>query len=398
VNKSLEDLQALRDVLIKNVSREAGKALKTLLEEKHIYQQVAIDVKGLIAAWVAKVKPLGVMEDEDEFDNEHFSLSDRQLARVERGVPVEVPVLTLIVENPKLFCSPCGEREVFRPVWYRDVLNELRTSVPFRATQDANDAVDGLQLFYLTFQCQRCLGKPEGFVVRRAAEYAVSVGIDLREVHEVAPEMFSWLGIRVVRSQEEHLFMHDGHLGFGHVGSEELIAALKAAVGETRKDAPLLRSTETGAIISVLDAFVGAVRENPSLWDGVLPNSPAKRVQIRIEYPRDDSHFVVDTTAGPVRVLYIDFDGELSLRELEAPISRVTEYRHVGKDQTVAQTAGFTMPMPIHGQRVALELHHLSGTGALHMSIRHLGKATRDDRHPPPGTPAEPSSGGGKLT
>jgi hypothetical protein len=39
VNKSLDELQRLREETIRSISREAGKALKTLLEEKHIYQQ-----------------------------------------------------------------------------------------------------------------------------------------------------------------------------------------------------------------------------------------------------------------------------------------------------------------------------------------------------------------------
>jgi hypothetical protein len=34
VNKSLEELQMMREELIKSISREAGKKLKTLLEEK----------------------------------------------------------------------------------------------------------------------------------------------------------------------------------------------------------------------------------------------------------------------------------------------------------------------------------------------------------------------------
>lgn len=50
VNKSLGELQALREALTRSISREAGAKLKALLEEEHIYHQVAIDVKGLISA------------------------------------------------------------------------------------------------------------------------------------------------------------------------------------------------------------------------------------------------------------------------------------------------------------------------------------------------------------
>jgi hypothetical protein len=167
VNKSLEELQMMREELIKSIGREAGKKLKMLLKEKHIYQQVVIDAKTLVSAWVANVKSHGVIAEEGEFDKDYFSLGDRQVEFAQRGVSQATPSLTLIIENPKLFCTTCGEREVFRPVWYQDVVNELRKPRAFSSAQDAKVTLDGFQLFYLTFQCQRCLGKPEGFIVRR---------------------------------------------------------------------------------------------------------------------------------------------------------------------------------------------------------------------------------------
>ena len=47
MNKTLGELQALREELIRNISREAGNKLKLLLEQKHIYQHVIIDGKSL---------------------------------------------------------------------------------------------------------------------------------------------------------------------------------------------------------------------------------------------------------------------------------------------------------------------------------------------------------------
>jgi hypothetical protein len=81
VNKSLEELQMLREELIKSISREAGKKLKMLLEEKHIYQQVVIDGKALVSAWAAKVKSHGVITEEGEFDKDYFG-SAREFVEV----------------------------------------------------------------------------------------------------------------------------------------------------------------------------------------------------------------------------------------------------------------------------------------------------------------------------
>src|SRR5258708_345545 len=114
MNKTLEELQVLREELIKSIGREAGKKLKMLLEEKHIYQNVVIDAKSLISSWASEARAAssGIMIDESEFDNEHFVLATNQMSLLERGGPAQgSPVLTLILENPKLFCSKCGTSE-----------------------------------------------------------------------------------------------------------------------------------------------------------------------------------------------------------------------------------------------------------------------------------------------
>jgi len=82
----------MREELIKGISREAGNKLKMLLEEKHIYQQVVIDAKTLVTAWVANVKSHGVIAEEGEFDKDYFSLGDRQVEFAQRGVSQATPV------------------------------------------------------------------------------------------------------------------------------------------------------------------------------------------------------------------------------------------------------------------------------------------------------------------
>ncbi len=92
---------------------------------------------------------------------------------------------------------------------------------------------------------------------------------------------------------------------------------------------------------SPLDAFVDAVNHNPFCRADVIPNGPAKPLKIRVEYPDEKSHLVVETPLGSVRIIEIDFDGELSIIETKVPRSPVAEYRTVGQNEAVAQTAAF---------------------------------------------------------
>jgi len=118
---------------IKLFSKLASDQLKALLETKHLYQRVAIDPSGEIDPITA-----GVVEGEresfekfaEDLSQERFAFSEGPLFAVSRNPsagPIEV--LCLTVSNIKLFCGSCKARELFAPLWFRDLHNELRKPV-----------------------------------------------------------------------------------------------------------------------------------------------------------------------------------------------------------------------------------------------------------------------------
>ena len=148
---------------------EASAALKTLLEDKHLYQRVAFSPDNQVARnFHAKFKGVSIYEAEfvSDFVTSKFLLSTSYLY----SEPGHRLVLCLIVTNVKLFCSNCGTREAFRPVWFSDITDSLKTVAGkndgFKSSFDIafNET---FQLFILVFQCQRCEGLPETFLVKR---------------------------------------------------------------------------------------------------------------------------------------------------------------------------------------------------------------------------------------
>jgi hypothetical protein len=135
---------------------EASKELKNLLETKHLYQHVTINagqilkqqiesedrpnLKAILTRWAAQDLP-----------KMRFVLYGQQVPNA----------LTLIPPNASLFCRHCDRREAFASIWTAD----LPSPVPHGGRQIA--LPDGFQIFSLVYQCQRCFGKPEGFLVRR---------------------------------------------------------------------------------------------------------------------------------------------------------------------------------------------------------------------------------------
>jgi len=211
-----------------------------------------------------------------------------------------------------------------------------------------------------------------------AVPFATTAGIDLREMSQLsqlAPELASWLSMEVMQSQELRHNLTNALLHIGAHETTERETAAKTLVTSTPPKDPLLRATKTGETISIVSAFHIAVQQQQELYEGLVPNERSKHVKFTGNYPDDLDHYVLDTSAGPVRITSIEFEGELSINQTDVPLSQFSEYRRVGNKDPVSQTASFVFP--VGGQAVALDFHHLTESGQLHVALR------RREQQPP---------------
>jgi hypothetical protein len=164
-----------KTLLIASLGNEAAKELKALLEEKHLYQKVHVCadeiIKGIYEQIIGAEKQAFADWLNKEFPSERFVLAQQQLFAASRAATAVAasylpPVLTLMLPHPSLFCKTCVRRETFTPVWFTDLTNAI--TLEGRMGVSKNVAIpEGFQMFLLVYQCQRCLGKPESFLVRR---------------------------------------------------------------------------------------------------------------------------------------------------------------------------------------------------------------------------------------
>jgi hypothetical protein len=153
------------------VSTQATQELKKLLEEKHLYQKFTIDptevVKKLSKPLTNPLKAKFTIWVHSALPKEKFSVFLHQVSPVPRGstAPQTTPQLWITLPHPSLYCNSkgCKRRETFTPIWFTEVSQAMSTTViPKQVTLP-----DGFQMFTLVYQCQRCLGTPEAFLVRR---------------------------------------------------------------------------------------------------------------------------------------------------------------------------------------------------------------------------------------
>jgi len=159
---------AARENVITRLSEAASSCLKQLLETKHLYQKVSVPADSIIKQVREGTGDAKLLFDEAMepiLKRPHFALSSEIMRLADRDGS-ESTLLTLVVSNVKIFCAECQSREAFRPIWYRDLANEL-AGIARRDGPDPSSLPPDFQLFFLAFQCQVCGGAPEAFIVRR---------------------------------------------------------------------------------------------------------------------------------------------------------------------------------------------------------------------------------------
>lgn len=169
------------------------KALRQLLEGKHLYQHVDVQFGDWSAAptHAAREKIADLFRDKckraidgpwDPADNTgHY-----------RKVGVDPSALRPQVPGTKLFCTHCERVEAFNPVSAEDMLGRNREKPHYELGSKT------VQVFALSFLCQSCKGVPEVMLIRREGTRLTLAGRSPME-HTPVPPAIPKAAIRFYR-------------------------------------------------------------------------------------------------------------------------------------------------------------------------------------------------------
>lgn len=156
------DAESAWDTRSAELAGQVTKALRTLLEEKHLYQRVDVDFDDL-----AESPPPVARERLAELFVENcksairgpWDLADntghyRKVGLDKHGLRPQVP-------DVKLFCERCNRLEAFNALAAEDMLGRDRQNPKYEVDEQT------VQVFALSFLCQSCKSVPEVILVRR---------------------------------------------------------------------------------------------------------------------------------------------------------------------------------------------------------------------------------------
>lgn len=205
-----------------------------------------------------------------------------------------------------------------------------------------------------------------------AIDFARRENIELREVQVLSPDAFAdWLVIRHIVNRVRHTSLLHASLLIAPTETEETRKALAETLEAFNTDSPILRSSSTGQLVPLRNAFHGAIESQENLFEDLEVNGPPRTVRVLADYVNDADHFVVQTRVSQVRIRAIQYRGELRLKELLIPLIGTTEYRDAITGGSISQAAVFA-PQSIMGMKFTTEMHKMAETGETHVILRRL--------------------------
>ncbi|MBK8900213.1 MAG: hypothetical protein IPM53_03430 [Anaerolineaceae bacterium] len=143
--------------------------------------------------------------------------------------------------------------------------------------------------------------------------------------------------------------------------------ALKNSLGAVAAEEKILQSSESGESINVATAFLRAANNASELYDELIPQGGSKKINLAVNYPQDNSHYVVETELGKIRIIKILFQGEITVTVERIPVHSIKKYENLANGEEIATKVSFDFE--IDGSRRELSFHRIADTGEIQVSV-----------------------------
>jgi len=201
-----------------------------------------------------------------------------------------------------------------------------------------------------------------------ASRYAKESGIEIRTVNEADINQISdWFLLNEVTIFKRGTILKHATLILDENEPPEIPEALKQVLAANSPEAQILLSTENGEHISVAAAFGIAASCVDDLYNGVTPDAGSKNVNLQVSYPQDNSHYVVESKLGNIRIKEIMFQGDVTLDIEKIPIMTIRKYENVLDGEVIATTASFDLE--IDGKSQEISFNKIGETGEIHVVV-----------------------------
>jgi hypothetical protein len=206
-----------------------------------------------------------------------------------------------------------------------------------------------------------------------AVAFAENEKIELRDVRSLtAADVADWLQAESMPVVQPVCRLSNAILYSGQESEERQYAFDEIVT--THPNEPILWHAGNQNHYTIRQAFRAALSEKEELFAKIEPNKPARPLSMYVSYPTEDHHFFVETKFGAIRVLRIEFHGELEVQRIEVPLSNLCEYVRSESGELISQSGSFVFSAL--GHTLSLDMHKLAHSGETQVLLRKLPPQT----------------------
>ncbi|MFZ0389488.1 MAG: hypothetical protein WAN36_03440 [Calditrichia bacterium] len=206
-----------------------------------------------------------------------------------------------------------------------------------------------------------------------AEEYAEEAGIEIRTVTPTDLEQNrDWLLSQTIKIFTKGGRLDEALLLLSDDEPEEVKSDIKEIFKKLDFKSPILQSTETKKYLNILEVFHLAINSIDSIYDELFSDKNSKEVKLRMQYPYDDSHYVIDSKFGKIRIREIMFTGEISVKKEILPLSEIRTYDSLSDGKNIATRA--SVNFEVDGLSREISFNKIAETGEVHVLL-HSKKA-----------------------
>lgn len=201
-----------------------------------------------------------------------------------------------------------------------------------------------------------------------AIDAAKKLNVELRDVRDVRSEdVNNWLLATAFLFRIQYVHLTGADLVPVPGTAADRKAALREVIAHTPSNAKVLRD-KNGTLVSVAEAFCGAVARLPLVYDDVIPDGARKTVTIDATYTNENDRFALVIDEDPIDIQAIRFNGEVYIRSALVPITSLKEYKRHDTDELISQSA--RLDFASDDNRFTVEMHSVAGTGLTHLVVQ----------------------------
>lgn len=200
-----------------------------------------------------------------------------------------------------------------------------------------------------------------------AKQFAKDRGIEIRNVTEESLDQISdWFLVNEILLFKQGGVLEKARLVI-YESTVEKDAALRQVLADNKPEAKILQSTETNQYMTVAAAFTNAAASIDGLYDDLIPEGSSKDVALRVDYTNENSHFVVESKIGNIRIKEILFEGKLTVVVEKIPVLTIRKYESINSGEVIATSASFNLE--IDGVFRELSFNKIQETGEIRVVV-----------------------------